>query len=166
MIAVAAIACACAWLEPAATVGVAFAVSSVILPIVKAPASRRLDVALYICLVYPMVFLCSLYLTWFVAWIVLGRCPRAGIDDPGQINPAVSISCAVTIVFLAGLPFAFIFAGLLLLADLYRIVRRARNGATGFVMRLLAGVILWLWLVMVSRLNLLGYGYVDSWFND
>ena len=57
---------------------------------------------------YPLALVGSLYLTWAVAWMVLGRPPRPSLDDPKSISGRVDVPYDVTLLFLIGSPAAMI----------------------------------------------------------
>src|SRR5262245_46235761 len=50
-----------------------------------------LSVAAWLAAFYPGLVLLSLYVTWLIAWYLLGHPPRIYLDDPNFIHPFVNI---------------------------------------------------------------------------
>ena len=68
---------------------------------VEIVSPRRLDWLIWMFTLLPAV---SVYLSWIVAWIVLGHPPRPSLDDPTQIGPAVSAFYFLSGLFLISIP--------------------------------------------------------------
>jgi hypothetical protein len=50
----------------------------------------------------------ALYATWVVAWMVLGRRPLAGPDDPGSINLVVAVPGVIAGLLLLTAPLGWL----------------------------------------------------------
>ena len=83
-----------------AAIGIVIGV--IALPVLLAPAGCRLRAAAWVCSLYPLLVLSSLYVTWFIAWCVLGHRPRFPFDDPGHISPAVDVLYIATHLLMGG----------------------------------------------------------------
>src|SRR5687767_2499979 len=73
--------------------------------------------ALVLAWAYPFLPVVSLYVTWLVAWTVLGRQPRPMLDDPKFISPIVDLPYAITALLILTIPIGLpigIAAGMLL----------------------------------------------------
>lgn len=57
---------------------------------------------------YPLLLVGSLYMTWAVAWTVLGHPPRPYLDDPKFISMWVDIARDIALVLMIGFPAAMI----------------------------------------------------------
>ena len=55
---------------------------------------------------FPLLPVSSLYCTWLVAWLSLGRIPRVSLDDPKNIGIAVDILYLLTALLFLMLPLA------------------------------------------------------------
>ena len=53
---------------------------------------------------YPPSLLLSFFVTWLVAWGMLGHIPRPNYDDPGSIGWPVDASSFITGILLVGMP--------------------------------------------------------------
>ena len=62
---------------------------------------------------YPLALVGSFFVTWLVAWLMLGHVPRPLLDDPWSIGWPVEIPHAITGLLLVAMPGAAL-AGLLL----------------------------------------------------
>ena len=74
---------------------------------------------------YPVLVVVSFYLTWFVAWAVLGHMPRPNLDDPKYIGLLVDIPYCVCTLLLMGVP------GVMPLSALMAPIALARQAAPG-----------------------------------
>jgi len=61
----------------------------------------------------PFLLVGSLYMTWAVAWVVLGHPPRPSADDPKSISFWVDIPYATTRLLLIVFPAAVIMGAIL-----------------------------------------------------
>jgi hypothetical protein len=104
MLAIAAIAGLFAKYGVILTFGVLLAASACLLPICLARPGRRLRAAAWVCSLYPLFIIGSLYATWLAAWCVLGHQPRVSLDDPKYISPIVDVPFALTWAFVFGTP--------------------------------------------------------------
>ena len=82
--------------------------------IVAAPVRRRWESVLALgAYAYPVIFVSSFYLTWFAAWVALGRAPRPNLDDPKSIGPLVDVLYGCTMVCLMCAPGAMVFGAVM-----------------------------------------------------
>jgi hypothetical protein len=79
------------------------------LPAILAPQGRRLAALYWVVVCYPLLLLCSLYVTWFAAWGALGHPPRPSLDAPRDIG-RIAIPYHVTAILMFGTPFALLSA--------------------------------------------------------
>ena len=56
--------------------------------------------------VYPFLLVASFYLTWLVAWGILGHAPRPSLDDPKFISSWLDVPYDLTALLLIGFPAA------------------------------------------------------------
>lgn len=112
---------------------------------------------------YPILVVGSLYVTWFVAWSILGHQPRPSLDDPKYIGVAVDIPYVVTMILILASPGALVVGiGLTPLYLSSRISSRFRLiGGTAIAILLLA--LLWCAPVGICRLDPWNVG---MWFMD
>lgn len=68
------------------------------------PIRRYLKWYRLIAWLYPLLMVASLYVTWLVAWVVLGKMPRPNLDDPKYIAWQVDIPLAITGFLLIAMP--------------------------------------------------------------
>src|SRR5688572_16799494 len=61
-------------------------------------------IAMVLAWAYPFLPVVSLYVTWLVAWTVLGRQPRPMLDDPKSISPIVVLPYAITALLILTIP--------------------------------------------------------------
>jgi hypothetical protein len=135
------------------------------LPILLAPAGRRLRAAAWVCSIYPLLVLASLYATWLTAWCVLGHPPRTYRDDPGSIGPAVDVLRISTFLFIGGLWSSLPLGIPIWLGLLGRFVSQERIGPWMKADRMLSPLVVW-----PTSLLILGFGSslfgVLHWFVD
>jgi hypothetical protein len=166
MLAIAILAGLFAWIEPPAVVGMLIAISVVFLPIVMASPARRLGVAAWVCSLYPLLLLSSLYATWFTAWCILGYRPRETLDDPKYISPLVDVPFISTGMLMLGLPFTLLLCVPLMLAHIAQIVSQRRIRPREGAAQLLIPLILWLSFIVISRWEPFGVSYLIGWYID
>ena len=65
-------------------------------------------IALALAWAYPLLPPGALYATWAVAWMVLGRRPLPGPDDPGSIGLAVTLAGAIAGLLLITAPLGWL----------------------------------------------------------
>jgi hypothetical protein len=70
----------------------------------RGEASRSAKFFLAIVFIYPLLPLMSLYLTWAIAWFVLGHPPRSSLDDQKFIGGPVDVAYVPTALLLISLP--------------------------------------------------------------
>jgi hypothetical protein len=144
-----------------AAIGIVIGV--IVLPILLAPAGRRLRAAGWVFYLYPLLVLSSLYATWFTAWCVLGHQPRSYLDDPTSISPAVDVPYIATHLLMGGLWFLLPLAIPFLLAHLGQIVSQRAVGPWKRAARMLAPLLVWPATFVILRFDLFG---VLDWFMD
>jgi hypothetical protein len=66
--------------------------------------SRIAKTTLAAALIYPLLPLMALYVTWVIAWMVLGHRPRSSLDDPKFIGGPVDVAYVATALLLMSLP--------------------------------------------------------------
>jgi hypothetical protein len=121
--------------------------------------SLKLRLAKAFGVTYPWLWLCSVYATWLVARISLGRSPRPLLDDPKHLADAVSTTHSVSVallLLLLPIGFASIATGLWL-----GLTRRLHWSAVGSWLSAL--VLSWLMAVIYGRMD---PGRVLAWFID
>lgn len=121
--------------------------------------SLKLRIAMALSVCYPWLWLASVYVTWVVARVVLGRFPRPLLDDPKNIVGAVSTVHAISVALLMPLlplGFASVVVGVWLGAS-----RRLHWNAVGTWLSVL--VLSWLFAVIYGRMD---PGHVLAWFID
>jgi hypothetical protein len=121
--------------------------------------SLKLQIGMAVSVCYPWLWLGSVYATWLVAHISLGRNPRPLLDDPKHIVGAVSTIHAASVALLMPLVpvgFASVVAGVWLGAS-----RRLHWNAVGTWLSAL--VLSWLFAVIYGRMD---PGRVLAWFID
>jgi hypothetical protein len=135
------------------------------LPILLASAGRRLRAVAWVCSIYPLLVLASLYATWFTAWCFLGHPPRPYLDDPTSICPAVDVLYISTYLFIEGLWFSLPLAVPVWLGLLGRVVSQERIDPWMKADRMLSPLVVW-----PASLVFLGFGCslarVLDWFVD
>jgi hypothetical protein len=146
--------------------GILAAVSVASLPILLARPGRRLRAAAWVCSLYPLFILGSIYATWFTAWCVLGHQPRMSLDDPKHISPIVDIAFISTAVFMVGLPFALFLGVPLTLAHDVRCFRSEGLHPFRMTARLVIPPLVWLSVFAILWLRLLGVGHIAEWYID
>jgi hypothetical protein len=148
------------------TLAILIAVSVVFLPIVMASAGRKLRAAAWVCFVYPVLPVGSLYATWFIAWCVLGHQPGLYLDDPKYISPIVEVPHITTYLLMLGLPLALLQCIPLTLAYVAQSVWQRRIGPWNGVAHLFIPLVLWLSIFAISRWDFLQIDHVSAWFMD
>lgn len=53
---------------------------------------------------YPVIGFCGFYLSWLVAWLVLGHKPRIALDDPKSIGGLMDIAYLISVVAFLSVP--------------------------------------------------------------
>ncbi len=134
------------------------------LPVLLAGRGRRSVALAWICWIYPMLCLGSVYTTWFTAWLVLGHRPRVSLDDPKFISPIVDVPFMTTFLLLMGIPLAMV-CGLVLLVG--QTVRNLANpdgrpwlSLAGWVVAILA----WIGSFLVG--DYLNLHTILAWYYD
>jgi hypothetical protein len=141
-------------------------ISFLLLPILRVAPGRRIRTAAWVCSLYPVLLLGSLYATWFTAWCILGHPPRTSLDDPKFINPIVLVPHNTTYLFILGSPFALLLCVTLVMACLVQSVRAEGFRPHETTAQLLIALCLWSSLIVISRWNLFDFDYVLGWFMD
>lgn len=121
--------------------------------------SLKMRIGLAITVCYPWLWLASVYVTWLVARLSLGRDPRPLLDDPKNIVGAVSTVHAVSVALLMPLlplGFASVVTGAWLGAS-----RRLHWNAVGAWLSAL--VVSWFFALIYGRMD---PGRVLAWFID
>lgn len=110
------------------------------------PAPRLLTVVARVTLLFPLLFLSSLYGEWLLASFVLGHPPRPSIDDPKDVPLASIAHWGVMIGFVAMLP---ICLAALFLNTWDASARKLGEGVAAaravLILGLLVGTFAWLW---------------------
>jgi hypothetical protein len=149
-------------------------------PSLMAAPGRRLRTATWICAIYPVLILASLYATWLTAWCVVGQPPQQSGIGPKSISPVVDVPLAATYWLIGGVPFVLLlFAPLAMTAaDVARNPSARENQALKeFLQRVTApiswgvfswapipwGVFFWLSVFVILLFDPLG---VSVWFID
>ena len=91
---------------------------------------------MWVCSLYPLWILGSLYATWLTAWCGLGHRPRSSLDDPRFISPIVDVPYVLTFLLVQGVPFILLLCPALLIAAVARTIsqgttNRSRRPLTG-----------------------------------
>jgi hypothetical protein len=141
-------------------------ITFLLLPILRVAHGRGIRTAAWICSLYPVLLLGSLYATWFTAWCILGHRPRSSLDDPKFISPIVLVPHDTTYLFILGSPFALLLCVTLVLAYLVQSVRAEVFHPHETTAQLLIALCLWSSLLVISRWNLFDFDYVLGWFMD
>ena len=149
-------------------------ITALVLPVLWASPGRRLWVAAWVCCLYPLLILCSLYATWFTAWAVLGHRPRSSMNDPKSISPIVRVPFDTTAFLIMGSPLALVSCIPLMLAGVVQRERRggSRPNTTAFQVlvplfaRLLAPFMSWLLVIAIIGVNLFESHDILRWFID
>jgi hypothetical protein len=81
----------------------------VFLPSLMASPGRKLRTATWICAIYPVLILGSLYAAWLTARCVLGQPPQHSGYGPKSISPIVDVPSAATYWLIGGVPFILLF---------------------------------------------------------
>ena len=121
--------------------------------------STKLRLGMALSVAYPWLWLGSVYATWVVARVSLGRSPRPLLDDPKNLSDAVSATHSVSVallMLLLPIGFSSIVAGVWLGA-----ARRLHWNAVGTWLSAL--VLSWLVAVVYGRAD---PGRVLAWFID
>jgi hypothetical protein len=115
--------------------------------------SMKLRLGMALTVAYPWLWLGSVYTTWVVARVSLGRSPRPLLDDPKSTAHSVSVAL---LMLLLPIGFSSILAGVWLGAS-----RRLHWNAVGTWLSAL--VLSWLVAVLYGRMD---PGSVLAWFVD
>jgi hypothetical protein len=115
-----------------------------VLPIALAGRGRRLRAAAWVCSLYPLLVLGSIYAVWLTAWCVVGHRPRIGLDDPESIGPIVPVPIKLSEAFVLGLPVVVILVGPLVLIHDVQSFRAGGLHPNRTVARLVVPVLVWL----------------------
>ncbi len=115
MLAIAALAVLFAGFGVVGAIGMLIAISAVLLPIFRSRPGYRLSVAAWVCSLYPLFVLGSIYTTQFISWCVLGLGTRMALEDTKYLSPIVDVMSVSTIVFLMGVPLALSLGAFLVL---------------------------------------------------
>lgn len=150
------------------TVAILVVISVVCLPILLAPSGRKLLAAEWVCSLYPLLILGSLYATWLTAWCVLGHRPRSSLDDPKSISPIVDVPYLSTFLLLYGVVFILLLCPVLLSAEVADIISKGRDKPLKEAARRLVVPILWGLFLWVSSIVLLRWDplRVGDWYMD
>jgi hypothetical protein len=112
---------------------------------------------------YPIIMTGSFYLTWLVAWAVLGYPPRSIVDDPKYISLIVDIPYYFTGILLLAFP-AAILAGLGITPSyFYTYFQAKRQTIIATIVAWLFLGVLWLTTFLFLRSNFL---QVITWYVD
>jgi hypothetical protein len=141
-------------------------ISALVPPILQAAPGRRLCATAWVCSLYPVLLLCSLYSTWFTAWWVLGNRPRMSLDDPKFISPIVQMPHDATFLLLLGSPFALLVCIPLVLSWVVQCVRRDGFRLSKATAQVMIPVSAWQALIVISRWNLFDFDSIFGWFMD
>ena len=108
---------------------------------------------------YPLALVGMLYVTWAVAWTVLGHPPQPSADDPKSISLWVDIPYDITLVLIIGFPAGMI--GGAAVVTWTGMLRRARK------LRIILGVAV-LALVWAASIAFLRWDpwRIGEWFMD
>jgi hypothetical protein len=166
MLAIAALAGLFAGFGVKGSAGTLAALSVAILPILLAPRGHKLLAATWVCSLYPLLYLGSLYATWFSAWSVLGHQPQMSLDDPTNISTFVDIAYISTMVLMLGTPAALILCFPLVLAHGVRNFRSTRLPTLKLAARLVIALMVWSWAFAIVSLPLFGARYILEWYGD
>jgi cation transport ATPase len=112
---------------------------------------------------YPLIMLGSLYLTWFVAWAVLGHPPRPSLDDPKYISTLVNISYAITKVLIIAAPGALVLGLGLIPLHIAAHTTSKKGLLTKSIVPLLLFAGLWCTTLIITRIDPWNVG---KWFMD
>jgi hypothetical protein len=145
------------------TVGILAALSIIIFPILLAPRRHKLEAAVWVCSLYPLLYLGSLYVTWLAAWSVLGRQPQISLDDPKYISPIIDVAQISTMVLMHGMPAALVLCIPLVLAHGARDFQSRGLSALKLAARLVIALLLWSSAFAIVWLRLFGFGYILQW---
>ena len=123
----------------------------IFLPILLAPSGRRLEAAVWVSSVYPVLIVSSFYAPWLTAWCVLGRRPRAFTDDTGYLGPIVDGVRTAATYFLMGAPVIWFVCAPVTLAVVYWNMAQRRTPPWKGAAQLLIPVCAWLSIYAISR---------------
>lgn len=166
MLAVAALAVLFAQFGVTGALPIVIVVGATALPILLAGHGNRLMAAAMAGSLYPLLLPCSLYATWFTAWLVLGHRPRSSFDDPLSISPIVNILYLFTFIFVKTVPLSLFISIPLVIGYIVRRVRQRGMSLRGVAAWALLPVMLWASVLAILGLGLLGSDYVLMWYFD
>ncbi len=166
MLAIAALAMLFAWLGVTSAVAVLIVAGVIGLPVVLAGPGRRIRALALVCSTYPLLWMGSLYATWFTARLVLGHRPRVYLDDPKFISPIVDVPYNATFLLLMGLPMALVSCiPLVFVRAIVMLVRREVRPWVGLAWIVLP-VLVWGFTIAVGRWDLFEANTISAWFID
>jgi len=135
-------------------------------PIAMAGRGRRLRAASWVCSLYPLLVLGSVYAVWFTAWCILGHRPRISVDDPKRLGSTIVVPIRLCGALILGLPIAFVLVGPLALAHDVQCFRKDGLRENRTVVRLLTPLIVWLGVCGIVWLQLFGLAEIFEWYID
>jgi hypothetical protein len=155
-----------------AAFGLTGAVANVILigvislPILFARPGHRLRAAAWVACLYPLLSLASLYTTWSVARLVLGRTPDPWFDDhPRLIDPFVEALYLCSRFSLLTLPFSPLLSIPLAIAYIaQRDILRRRLPTWRAAGLVLAPILVWFSVLAFVSHRLLGTDAILIWY--
>lgn len=120
--------------------------------------SRPLALAAHLALAYPLLLVGCLYGEWLLAWLILGREPQPGLDDPKFISGSSWIHPVTGLAIVCFVPAA---CAAVVLNTLYAIDSRLQGR------RLAARVVLLtaLWLGTIALLHQDPHRVLGWWFD-
>jgi hypothetical protein len=104
MVATAILALLLAWIGGVRTVALLWAFIIGVIPVAYSPPKRRLMTVGYVVALYPVMIPVYLYLTWLMAWCVLGHRPRPYQDEPTLLGPIVQLPATMLDLSIQSLP--------------------------------------------------------------
>jgi hypothetical protein len=136
-------------------------------PILFARPGHRLRATAWVAGVYPLLSLASLYATWSIARLVLGRTPDPSFHHPRFIDPIVEAPYLCSCFFLLTLPFSPLLSIPLAIAYIaQRDILRRRLSTWRAAALVLAPILVWLSVLATVSHQLLGTGPILKWYRD
>jgi hypothetical protein len=166
MLAIAALAGLFARFGVTRTAGTGVALSVAVLPVVLARPGRKLRASAWVCSLYPLLILGSVYATWLTAWFILGHQPRISLDNPKDISPIVDVEFISTTVFILGSPIALILGVPLVVAHDIQTFRSEGLHELRTTVRLTIPLVVWSSVFIILWLRLLGVDAIAEWYAD
>ena len=108
---------------------------------------------------YPITLVASFYLTWLIAWSILGHAPRPSLDDPKHISNWLAVPYYITVLLLIGFPAASL--GGIAATVWFGVVRKVRYS----VILIWLGTLMLLWVAAIIFLRWDPL-QVGNWFMD